>query len=113
MAQYVDASSQEVFPLLELERVYLSSLNASGIERESHITRFAKTVNETECGVVPLQKDENNQHFAVKKEKFQEVVQNQEWFSLLRKVMKPVRTEILEKGPVCELSDLQQTGSVR
>ena len=66
LTQYVDASSQEVFPLLELERVYLSSLNASEIERESHITRFAKTVNETECGVVPLQKDENNQHFAVK-----------------------------------------------
>ena len=27
--------------------------------------------------------------------------------------MKPVRTDILEKEPACDLSDLQQTGSVR
>ena len=79
--QYVKDSTLDVFPLADLEEVYLSSLKEAGIIRKSHITKFSESLKLNDCGVVPLQKEKNCKRLAVKKESFKTVVQNQEWFS--------------------------------
>lgn len=67
--RYVVNTPEEVttFKLYDLEQVYLEALSEAGVEKTSHISRFADKVYENDCGVVPLQKDSSTVRLALKR----------------------------------------------
>ena len=95
----------------DIENDVVPPLKEAGINRKSHITKFAESLELNDCGVVPLQKQKNSKRLAVKKASFKSVVQNQECFFLLGKVIAPVRDKIFSRRPTPELSDLDASQS--
>ena len=103
-------SAEKTFHVSTLEKIYLEKLTSFGIHKTSHTTRFSRKLTGVNCGVVPVQKQEGFPHCAVKTDSFDDVILNpMEWMQLLRKVVVPLRTEILSTKSENDMTKLDYT----
>lgn len=108
--QYVMASGKDVttFPLPMLEHIYGQKLSELlQTPYAPHSTRFKAKVEGAHVGVTAMQKATGH-YVAVKEAALRDIVTDSEWLDLLRRVVIPVREEIIEaqKIPLSDISEL-------
>ena len=108
--QFIMTSSETTFKVKDLEEVYILKLSDFGIQQSSHITRFVEKLKTKDFGVTPIQKEDNTVHYALKKETFEEVAtSSSDWLKMLRRVVKPIRQEIIDCKKSRDLTALEVT----
>ena len=90
------------------------AIKSFGINRSPNPIRFAEKLATAECGVVPVRKQGCAKRLAIKKESFDDVINSlSEWYQLQRKVIDPIRKEILENNQASKSTDLVVTKKER
>ena len=109
--QHIISSSNETFKVIDLQKVYQQKLSDFGVHQSSHITRFVEKLKIADCGVTPIQKEGKTIHYAIRKETFQETAtSSHDWFKMLRRVIKPIRQEIIDCKKEVDMTALEWTG---
>ena len=109
--QYVMASSKDIttYPLSTLENIYGQKLSELlQTPYTPHSTRFKAKLEVAHIGVTVMQKATGH-YIAVKENVLRDIVTDHEWLDLLRRVVSPVREEIIEaqKIPLSDISELK------
>ena len=108
---YVMASSKDIttYPLSTLENIYGQKLSELlQTPYTPHSTRFKAKLEVAHIGVTVMQKATGH-YIAVKENVLRDIVTDHEWLDLLRRVISPVREEIIEaqKIPLSDISELK------
>jgi hypothetical protein len=93
---HVDSSCEERFQLKDLENIYLEKLAEHGKEVQSHMTRFVSKLKEADVELTMIQMGKSTKFHAVKTERLKTIIPDSDWIQILRKVVEPIRDEIIE-----------------
>ena len=104
LKDFVENSDNETFDIHELESIFLETLVKRGKVVKSHITRFACWLKNANIGLTVVQSTEHGKYTVMKTNSIREIIPDSDWIQLLRKVVEPIRDEILE------LHALEKTG---
>jgi hypothetical protein len=94
--EYVDERSEDSFPLINLEQIYLQKLTELGKDVQSHTTRFVRKLKSADIGLTVIQKGERCNYTAVKTDRLKNIIPDSDWIHMLRNGIEPVRNEIIE-----------------
>ena len=84
------------FDLGYLERIYIWKLSQCGRIIDSHSTRFASLLQNSDIGPTIVQSKDGGKYRALRTERLGEIVSDSDWIQQLRRVIQPVRKEIDE-----------------
>ena len=75
------------FDLGYLERIYIEKLSQCGRIVDSHSTRFASLLQNSNIGLTIVQSKDGGKYRALRTERLEEIVSDSDWIQLLRRVI--------------------------